>query len=417
MLGAARHAFAVCLLAAASVQAAPVAPSPGQPLAAPLPPAPAPSPAEPPAHPEADAAAAAAAPPMASCGGSGPDELLLTLADMPREPALRRAVCDWFRDEPWRVTFRSQGGALPRAEEPRSGQLLVTIFPVSSAAAQLNITAPGRSPDWRTARWLERVALRNGFDDVDIEVLAQTLHSTAQATLSRAHVPPPAPRAPVVTPVAGASLAQPALLASEPAALQPLRSSGGELDAPPQTTHGLPLPVHTAIGYHFHERGGEPVTHGPSLRIELDWLSRAVVLGSYVRTSLFTSPQARAEGVELGLNGLGLGAGLSASVPAARWTGRFALGSSVDLLGLDVAVVDSAATRSLGGGRPKPRFFATGEAGVSRRFERVEVGLMGMLRWQASASYYEVLDEGEPHTILRAWRVQPGAALEVAYVW
>jgi hypothetical protein len=142
-----------------------------------------------------------------------------------------------------------------------------------------------------------------------------------------------------------------------------------------------------------------------------------VVLGSYVRTSLFTSSLARAEGVELGLNGIGLGAGLAASLPSARWTGRIALGSSVDLLGLNVGVVDETATRSLGGGRPRPRFFATSEAGVSRRFDRVEVGLTGMLRWQTSASYYEVLENDQPHTILRAWRLQPGAALEVAYVW
>jgi hypothetical protein len=346
----------------------------------------------------------------------------VTLARMPREPALKRAVCDWFRDEPWRVTFQSEAQALPRAEEPDSGQLLVTIFPISAEAAQLNITAPGRSPDWRTARWLERVELRNGFDDVDIEVIAQTLHSTAQATLSRAHVPPPAPRtavAPAGAPPATSSELQPlpALLASEDPALRPVRATAGELDAPPRTIYGLPLPVHTAIGYHFHARGDEPVTHGPSLRIELDWLSRSVVLGSYVRTSLFTSPHARAEGVELGLNGIGLGAGLAASVSSQRWTGRWALGSSVDLLGLDVAVVDSAASRSLGGGRPRPRFFATGEAGVSRRFARVEVGLSGLLRWQTSSSYYDVLEEGEPHTILRAWRLQPGAALEVAYVW
>jgi hypothetical protein len=335
---------------------------------------------------------------------------------MPREATLRRAVCDWFRDEPWSVTFLSEDRALPRAEEPAQGELLVTIFPLSADTAQLNITAPGRSPDWRTARWLERVELRNAFDDVDIEVIAQTLHSTAQATLSRAHVPPSGPR---TAPAPSSTDLQPlpAQLSTEEPLLRPVRPTAGEIDAPSRAGYGLPLPVHTAIGYHFHARGDEPVTHGPSLRIELDWLSRSVVLGSYVRTSLFTSPRSRAEGVELGLNGIGLGAGLAASVSSTRWTGRWAVGSSVDLLGLDVGVVDAAASRSLGGGRPRPRFFATGEAGISRRFARVEVGLTGLLRWQTSASYYEVLENGEAHTILRAWRLQPGAALEVAYVW
>jgi hypothetical protein len=229
-------------------------------------------------------------------------------------------------------------------------------------------------------------------------------------------VPPPAPRA-LPTPPAASPTPSLASLATEEPLLRAERASPGALDAPARTSYGLPLPVHTAIGYHFHARGSEPVTHGPSLRIELDWLSRAVIFGSYVRTALFTSPRTRSEGVELGLNGIGLGAGLAASVPSAHWTGRFALGSSVDLIGLDVGVVDGGATRSLGGGRPKPRFFVTSEAGLSRRFSRVEVGLSGLLRWQTSASYYEVLEQGEQHTILRASRIQPGAALEVAYVW
>jgi hypothetical protein len=405
VVGAVRGALVAGLLAAVAVQLAPAREAAAAP------------PGDVPASP---------APPVTSCGGSGPDALEVTLARMPREPALRHAVCDWFRDEPWRVTFHSQEAALPRADVPASGQLLVTIFPLSADAAQLNITAPGRSPDWRPARWLERVPLRSGFDDVGIEVIAQSLHSTAQATLSRALVPPPAPPAPPNPPAPSAlptsalptsALPATASLAAEEPVLRAERSASGELDAPARVHYGLPLPVHTALGYHFHARGSEPVTHGPSLRIELDWLSRDVIFSSYVRTALFTSPRARAEGVELGLNGIGLGAGLAASVPSGRWTGRFALGSSVDLLGLDVGVVDDSETRSLGGGRPKPRFFMTSEAGLSRRFARVEVGLSALLRWQTSASYYEVLDEGETRTILRASRFQPGAALEIAYVW
>jgi hypothetical protein len=47
----------------------------------------------------------------------------------------------------------------------------------------------------------------------------------------------------------------------------------------------------------------------------------------------------------------------------------------------------------------------------------VEVGLSALLRWQTSASYYEVLDEAETRTLLRASRLQPGGALEIAYVW
>jgi hypothetical protein len=86
-------------------------------------------------------------------------------------------------------------------------------------------------------------------------------------------------------------------------------------------------------------------------------------------------------------------------------------------LGLDVRVQDASALRSLGSGRPRPRVFLTAEAGLVARLGRVEVGLESLLRWQTASSHYEVLEEGTPHTIARAWRFQPGAALEVAYVW
>ena len=60
----------------------------------------------------------------------------------------------------------------------------------------------------------------------------------------------------------------PASLVLEEPVLRAERSALGELDAPTRVRYGLPLPVHTAIGYHFHARGSEPVTHGPSLRID-----------------------------------------------------------------------------------------------------------------------------------------------------
>jgi hypothetical protein len=326
------------------------------------------------------------------------------MIQIPEEPALRRAICDWFSDEPWHVSFRSLDDALPRAEYPSQGELCVTLL-LSPEYAQLNVTAPPRDESSSPARWLERVGLSNGFDEVGIEVVAQTLHSTAQASLSRAPLPPtPAPPLP------------PPLLPSV------ITSTGPRsLDVPtPAPSSGWLPPVHTALGYQFYAHGSEPLTHGPSLRIELDWLSRSVVLGAFVRTALFTSTAAHTSGLALDLTGLGLGGGLSASVPWGRWTGRAALGGNVDLLDVDVSVQDATAVRSLGGGSPRPRVFLTGEAGASRRFGPVELGLVGLLRWQLSSSHYDILppEGGEPpRTIVQAWRLQPGAALEVAYVW
>jgi hypothetical protein len=331
---------------------------------------------------------------LESCGGTGPDSLQVTLVRIPNPPALRHAICDWFQDEPWRVRFRVFDGLPPGAPEPGAGELFVSITPSAASLAQLSVLAPARDPAAAPARWLEPVSLRSGWDEVGIEVIAQTLHSTAQASLSRAFPPDP-PVATIVTTRAPRSVEEPEAPASEAVA----------------------LPVHTALGYHFYVHGDEPVTHGPSLRLELDWLSRAVVLSSYVRTALFTSTEAHSEGVAIGLNGIGLGGGLAASLPWRRWTGRVGLGGNVDLLGLDVQVQDAEALRSLGSGRPRPRVFLTAEAGLAARLGRTEVGLAGLLRWQTSESHYEVLEGGQPHTIARAWRLQPGAALEVAYVW
>jgi hypothetical protein len=354
------------------------------------------------APPSAPAAPAAPVRLLEGCGGPGPDALLLTMIQIPEEPALRRAICDWFSDEPWHVSFRSIGDALPSAEYPSQGELCVTLL-VSPEYAQLNVTAPPRDESSAPARWLERVALVSGFDEVGIEVVAQTLHSTAQASLSRAPLPPPPPPS-----------LPPPLLPSVVTSTGP-RSLDVPTSAP---SSGWRPPVHTALGYQLYAHGSEPMTHGPSLRIELDWLSRGVVLGAFVRTALFTSAPVRASGVELDLMGIGLGGGMSASLPWGRWIGRAALGASVDLLDVDVSVQDASAVRSLGGGRPRPRVFLTSELGVTSRFGPVELGLVGLLRWQTSSSHYDIkVEEGEPRTIVTAWRLQPGAALEVAYVW
>ena len=382
---------------------------------------------------------------LGSCGGSGPDSLVLTLSRIPEEAALRSAICDWFSDEPWRVRFLSVGSELPRAERASAGELRVTILLASESSAQLNVTAPGRGAGSTPARWLERVPLHDGLDEVGIEVLAQTLHSTAQASLARAFVPaPPPPAPPVARPAVADAAAADAIThaspivvsavvaAVEPAGAPPVPAAAPEpstpeaqLIAPADEAHAradfAPYPararhVHSALGYQFYARGGEPLTHGPALRLELDWLSRTVVLGSFVRTALFTSTPAQSGGVEIGLEGMGVGAGLAASLPWQHWLGRLALGTNLDLINLGVNVHDTDTLRSLGG-RTRPRVFLTAETGIAARLGRFEIGTEGLLRWQTSSSHYDVLEGGQPHTLVRAWRLQPGAALEVAYVW
>ncbi|HEU4583464.1 MAG TPA: hypothetical protein VFS67_34635 [Polyangiaceae bacterium] len=364
---------------------------------------------------------------LASCGGSGPDTLVVTLSRIPEEAELRRAICDWFSDEPWHVRLRSVGSALPRAERPSPGELRVTILRASELAAQLNVTAPGREPGDSPSRWLEHVSLSQGFDAVGIEVIAQTLHSTAQASLSRAFpAPPPAPArpAPAAPPAPAATppapVPAPAALSSQLAAASSMPAAPGSDGPRAESAHGsraFPLPVHSALGYQFHARGGEPITHGPELRLELDWLVRSVVLASFVRGTWFTSTPATTNGLQIGLEGMGLGGGLAASLPLQHWLGRIAFGSNVELVNIQAIVADTETLRSAGSGGARPRVFLTGEAGVSARLGRIELGASGLLRWQTSESHYDALEDGRPHALVRAWRLQPGAALELAYVW
>jgi hypothetical protein len=135
-----------------------------------------------------------------------------------------------------------------------------------------------------------------------------------------------------------------------------------------------------------------------------------------VRSAWFTSTPARSGGVAISLDGIDVGAGLSASLPWKQWLARLALGTNLDLIELGVNVNDTTRLRSISG-RPRPRVFLTAETGIGARLGRIEIGAAGLLRWQTSASHYDVLEGGQPHTLVRAWRLQPGAALELAYVW
>jgi hypothetical protein len=218
---------------------------------------------------------------------------------------------------------------------------------------------------------------------------------------------PAAPAPAALSSGLAAASGAPAARASDRPRAEPLAHSSGL----------FPLPVHSALGYQFHARGGEPITHGPELRLELDWLVRSVVLASFVRGTWFTSTPATTNGLEIGLEGMGLGGGLAASLPLQHWLGRIAFGSNVELVNIQAIVADTETLRSAGSGGARPRVFLTGEAGVSARLGRIELGASGLLRWQTSESHYDALEDGRPHALVRAWRLQPGAALELAYVW
>jgi hypothetical protein len=328
-----------------------------------------------------------------TCGGVGPESLEVALVNEARAPALALSICDWFRDEPLRVSFAPAPRLAPLVvRAPRLRHVAVVLE--SQGEARLYFVPPGREGAVGKPRWVRSIALASGLDDAGVEVIAQALHSTVLA----AALEVPEPRL-----EAAGSAAKGATKAAEKAPADAPRRAG--------------LPVRTAIGYHFYARGAEPFTHGPVLRVELDWQTQPLALGTFARALALTSGHTRAGGLDVSLSGASLGAGLCASAPLSKVIGRVALGGSVDLLELDVQVVDPEALRLTGDRRARPRAFVGMEAGFNYRSGDVELALAGLLRWQLSASHYEILDGQELSTVLVPWRLQPGAAVEVAYVW
>jgi hypothetical protein len=96
--------------------------------------------------------------------------------------------------------------------------------------------------------------------------------------------------------------------------------------------------------------------------------------------------------------------------------GRAAIGAGADFARVDVRVRDADEARRLPfSSRARP--FIAGELGLQRRVWQLDVGASALARWQLLASHYQVQDEDGPRTILRPWRLQPGALIEVGHVW
>lgn len=392
------------------------------------------------AEPPALAPRAPAARVLAPCGGTGPEtlEIVVAPAAAPSGPALRRAVCDWFRDDRWRVRWVSPA-PLP---ERRLDVLRVVIDPTSSGGVRLN----GEGP---RGRWMHELPVPTELDDTGVEAVAEALHSTAQAEIApplmprrpRASEPAPAPTLPSRPPLA-ASTARDEPLANRPSRvssrpqtttapplrpdIQPAprapvaRAPGGERPtpaAPRPALAGELLRVHTALGYLAYARGPEPLLHGPSLHLELDALPRGVTLGASFRASLLTSATRRTLGFDVRTSGVSLSLGAAASVPVAGLTARAGLGAGVDWLALSVRVRDAELVRRVPERTSSPRFFAGLEAGVRHRFGAFELSADALLRFLPVNTPYQVLADDRPITLLEPWQLQPGASLDLGYVW
>jgi len=385
---------------------------------------------------------------LAPCVSRGDAALDVAFSRVPDERALRASICDWFDGHRWRVRFLPLE-QLWHAPDVRRTPLDVRLAVIASPSGgvELHFEAPTQASPSARRRWMAPLALQSGLDDAGVEVVAQTLHSTAQAieevalewsaaparepspdsarssAASSRAASPPAPRraaAPSHPSTSGApSIAEPSSPEARDSAVRGGTDDGATSSPQPRPRH---LSVHTGLGYHLVWRGPEPVTHGPNLRIELDWSQAPqVTLASFIDIAGFVSGSAQADSIALSLSGATLDAGLSASTPLGAlgpgFLGRFGVLSGVDLLDLDVRTSQPETVRLATDQSPRPRWFVGLELGLEHRWGDFEVGLLARLRWQLLASHYEVLAEGSELTILRPWRLQLGPALLLAYAW
>jgi hypothetical protein len=341
-------------------------------------------------------------------------------AATPAEPevlhALADAICDWFHGDRWSVSFPPHAA---HAEPALRSGLRVAVELPSLERARLHLVTP-------EGRWVHDVPLGSGLDDAGIEAIAEALHSAAQA----ASAEPSAPRASRSTPPpssAARSNARAAITRLPPASRvagspgAPTSHDGPASQATRSvervTLGGRHLPVHTALGYQGYARGPEPFMHGPVMHVELDAVSRPVALAVYARAALFTSATRRASRFAVHSSGVSLSLGAAASLPIGAISARAAASGGVDLVALDVRVIEPELARSLPGRDVAPRPFTGVEAGVRWRLGPVELALDALSRLLWLDTHYQVLDGSTTRTVFRPWRLQPGALLELGYVW
>lgn len=309
------------------------------------------------------------------CGGSGAPEVHVSLAAVPQPERLQRSICEWFESEPWRVRFVDGGhGAPGRA-------LSVVVVLRGPHDAELSFD------DGSSARERRELTLPGGLDETGLEIIAQVIHSSAEAHAERATRPP----------------------ATE--------VDESPASAPRATAHTeAPLALGLGAGFHGYARGPEPTTFGPSMSIELGWQLGDVRAGVYARGALWTSNGKRSSELEISLRGATAQGGVSLQSPLGALVTRAALGAGADFSDVDVSVRAADEARRLPFSS-QPRPFIGGELGVRRRIWQLDVGAAALLRWQLLASHYQVRDEDGPRTILRPWRLQPGALIEVGHSW
>lgn len=351
---------------------------------------------------------------LAACAGLGSERVEVIIVGSAAAPALRDAICDWFERDAARVEFRvSSELPPPRVLVPASPQRLAVELR-SERDVRLHVDVMPRSGAPERASW--DIELPGGLDAAAVEVIAQALHSTLEA--AHALNAPAAEQIAADPPASSGALPSPPPAPDAAGAGQPPASSAARASpASSRAAQTAPTPRRVGLGYQIHVRGDEPLTHGPFLNAELALGLRSVALGTFVRAGAFTSGSARFADLELALRGLAFGAGISAQAPLGPWSARLALGPSLELISRELTVLDPEGLQPIADQPSRPRAFLGAEGGTAFRSGPFGIGVAGSLRWQLSESYYDLRDQGRRTTVMRPWRWQPGASLDVSYSW
>jgi hypothetical protein len=133
---------------------------------------------------------------------------------------------------------------------------------------------------------------------------------------------------------------------------------------------------------------------------------------------LFTSATRRTTGFDVRTSGTSLSLDGAASLPITdRLAARAALGGGVDLVAVAARVNDPQLVRLLPARDTSLRPFAGAEAGLRYRAGAFEIALDGLLRLLFFETEYQLLTPDGPVTLFAPWQLQPGALLELGYVW
>ncbi len=89
----------------------------------------------------------------------------------------------------------------------------------------------------------------------------------------------------------------------------------------------------------------------------------------------------------------------------------------MDLIALDVRVIEPALVRSVPDRRVTPRPFSGLEAGVRYGLGSFELAVDALVRWLWVDTPYQVRDGERALTVFQPWQLQPGAVLELGYIW